>query len=105
MIEIYDAVVLNPYTGLPPTGPTNPMSCKFVVYKPSNYQFAEEGAVSSSTLNLAKNVNTIDTNRAKLNKNELRFKNKEPACETRLFHKNGDKSTCNSLKPVNYTVF
>ena len=105
MIEIYDKVVLNPYTGLPPTGPTNPMSCKFVVYKPSNYQFAEEGAVSSSTLNLAKNVNTIDTNRAKLNKNELRFKNKEPACETRLFHKNGDRTTCKSLAPVNYTVY
>ena len=105
MIEIYDTVVLNPYTGLPPTGPTNPMSCKFVVYKPSNYQFAEEGAVSSSTLNLAKNVNTIDTNRAKLNKNELRFKNKEPACETRLFHKNGDRTTCKSLAPVNYTVY
>ena len=105
MIEIYDKVVLNPYTGLPPTGPTNPMSCKFVVYKPSNYQFAEEGAVSSSILNLAKNVNTIDTNRAKLNKTSFVLKIKNQHVKLRLFHKNGDRTTCKSLAPVNYTVY
>ena len=97
MIEIYDAVVLDPYSGMPITGPTNPMSCKFVIYKPSNYQFAKEGAVSSSTLNLARNVATIDTNRAKLSKNELIFKNKFPICNPALFHKNGDAKSCHRV--------
>lgn len=43
-------------------GPTNPSGCSKVYYKPSNYQFAMEGAVMSSTRNLKLNVDTINKN-------------------------------------------
>ncbi len=79
-IIIYDAFVLNPYTGVPITGPTNPLGCKLVVYKPNNYQFAQQGAVSSRTLNLKLNVDTIEKNLAHLSKN-YRLKNKAPTCQ------------------------
>ena len=98
MVEIYDSIVTNPYSGMPITGPSNPRSCKVVVYKPNNYQFATEGAVSSSTLNLARNVNTIDTNLARLSRNKLVFKNKTPKCNPIYFFKNGDHTSCASTK-------
>jgi len=98
MVEIYDSIVTNPYSGMPITGPSNPRSCKVVVYKPNNYQFATEGAVSSSTLNLARNVNTIDTNLARLSRNKLVFKNKTPHCNPIYFFKNGDHTSCASTK-------
>jgi len=79
-IIIYDAFVLNPYTGVPITGPTDPLACKLVVYKPNNYQFAQQGAVSSSTLNLKLNVTTIEKNLAHLPRNII-LKNKAPACQ------------------------
>jgi hypothetical protein len=79
-IIIYDAFVSNPYTGVPITGPTNPLGCKLVVYKPNNYQFAQQGAVSSSTLNLKLNVTTIEKNLAHLPKNII-LKNKAPPCQ------------------------
>ena len=74
-IIIYDSFVLNPYTGVPITGPTNPLGCKLVVYKPNNYQFAQQGAVSSRTLNLKLNVTTIEKNLAHLPKSII-LKNK-----------------------------
>jgi len=52
----------NPYYGMPLTGPSNPKGCKLVVYKPNNYQFAQQGAVSSSTRTLKSNVDTINCN-------------------------------------------
>jgi hypothetical protein len=79
-IIVYDAFVLNPYTGVPITGPTDLLGCKLVVYKPNNYQFAQQGAVSSSTLNLKLNVTTIEKNLAHLPKNII-LKNKAPACQ------------------------
>jgi hypothetical protein len=79
-ILIYDAFVLNPYTGVPITGPTDLLGCKLVVYKPNNYQFAQQGAVSSSTLNLKLNVTTIEKNLAHLPKTII-LKNKAPACQ------------------------
>ena len=79
-ILIYDAFVLNPYTGVPITGPSNPRGCKLVVYKPNNAQFAQQGAVSSSTLNLKLNVETIEKNLAHL-PNNIIFKNKNPVCK------------------------
>ncbi len=63
-IQLYDAFVSNPYSGVPITGPSNPNGCKLVVYKPNNYQYAVQGAVSSSTRNLKLNVDTISTNYA-----------------------------------------
>jgi hypothetical protein len=79
-IVIYDAFVLNPYTGVPITGPSDPLGCKLVVYKPNNFQFAQQGAVSSSTLNLKLNVTTIEKNLAHLPKNII-LKNKAPTCQ------------------------
>ena len=79
-IVIYDAFVLNPYTGVPITGPTDPLGCKLVVYKPNNFQFAQQGAVSSSTLNLKLNVTTIEKNLAHLPRNII-LKNKAPTCQ------------------------
>jgi len=51
-----------------------------VVYKPNNFQFAQQGAVSSSTLNLKLNVTTIEKNLAHLPKNII-LKNKAPPCQ------------------------
>ena len=97
MARIYASVVLNPYSGMPITGPSNPMSCKYVVYKPNNYQFAKEGAVSSSTLNLKRNVNTIDTNLARLSRNTIIYKNKTTPCRPQYYIKNGNNKTCSLL--------
>ena len=96
---VYDSVVLNPYTGMPITGPSHPKGCKVVIYKPSNPQFAVEGAVSSSTLNLKKNVETIDTYIAKMPRNELIYKNKTESCRATEYAKNGDHTACR------YTIF
>jgi hypothetical protein len=54
--------VNNPYIGIPFAGPSNPIGCKLVVYKPNNSQYAQQGAVSSSTRNLKLNVTTIEKN-------------------------------------------
>jgi len=77
--------------------------CKVTVYKPNNYQYAKQGAVSSSTRILKLNVDTISTNAASINNynntgpllvnaNELYagvnpaqsnlYKNKAPTCNT-----------------------
>ena len=92
--KVYDSIVLNPYTGVPLSGPSNPAGCKVVVYKPSNYQFATEGAVSSRTLNLKKNVETIDTYLSRLPTNTIVYKNKSEPCRPAYNMKNGDKRVC-----------
>jgi hypothetical protein len=81
-----------------------PRDCNLTVYKPNNYQYAKQGAVSSSTRLLKLNVDTITTNSASIqnyNKgsnlitaNELYsgnnnnvmnlLKNKAPSCNTPL---------------------
>jgi hypothetical protein len=93
----------NPYYGMPSSGPTNPTGCQLTVYKPNNYQYAKQGAVSSSTRMLKLNVNTISTNAASIqnynntgpqlvtanelyagndNNNINLLKNKAPTCNT-----------------------
>ena len=62
----FEAFINNPYWGVPFAGPTNPNGCKLTVYKPNNYQFAQQGAVSSSTRILKLNVDTISTNAASI---------------------------------------
>jgi len=62
--------IYNPYYGVPIEGPSNPRGCKLVVYKPNNPQYAQQGAVSSSTRMLKLNVDTITTNAASFNRNE-----------------------------------
>ena len=69
ILLLLEEFIYNPYYGVPIEGPTNPKGCKLVVYKPNNYQFAQQGAVSSSTRILKLNVDTINTNYATFNKN------------------------------------
>lgn len=59
--QVVKNFVNNPYLGMPPSGPSNPAGCKLVVYKPSNYQFATQGGVESSTRTLKLTVDTINT--------------------------------------------
>jgi len=63
----FEAFINNPYWGVPFAGPSNPNGCKLTVYKPNNYQYAQQGAVSSSTRMLKLNVDTISTNAASIN--------------------------------------
>ena len=82
---IFEVFINNPYSGMPPSGPTNPAGCQLTVYKPNNYQFAKQGAVSSSTRLLKLNVDTISSNAASIqNYNNTRnlLKNKVPSCNT-----------------------
>lgn len=67
LIQIYTDFISNPYSGMPLSGPSNPAGCQLTVYKPNNYQYAKQGAVSSSTRNLKLNVDTISTNAASIN--------------------------------------
>lgn len=59
---LYITFVNNPYVGVPLTGPTNPLGCKLVVYKPNNSQYAQQGSVKSSVRTLKLNVTTIQKN-------------------------------------------
>jgi len=45
---------------------TNPQGCKLTQYKPNNYKFSTQGAVSSSDRILRLNVDTINTNNANI---------------------------------------
>lgn len=65
-IASFEAFINNPYWGIPYAGPSNPNGCKLTVYKPNNYQYAKQGAVSSSTRMLKLNVDTISTNAASI---------------------------------------
>jgi len=100
----------NPYYGVPFAGPNNPVGCKLVVYKPNNSQFAKQGAVSSSTRMLKLNVDTIQTNAASLNRNNVNlvnsinntvtpenttiFKNKAPTCNNPPIIRFQNKKAC-----------
>jgi hypothetical protein len=102
---VFEVFINNPYWGMPPSGPTNPNGCQLTVYKPNNYKFAKQGAVSSSTRMLKLNVDTISTNAASIqnynntgqflvtanqlytgdaNNNSNLLKNKAPTCNTPL---------------------
>ena len=63
---VFEVFINNPYWGMPPSGPANPAGCQLTLYKPNNYQFAKQGAVSSSTRILKLNVDTISTNAASI---------------------------------------
>uniref|UniRef100_A0A6C0ES25 Uncharacterized protein n=1 Tax=viral metagenome TaxID=1070528 RepID=A0A6C0ES25_9ZZZZ len=65
-INRFNEFISNPYWGVPYAGPSNPNGCKLTVYKPNNYQYAKQGAVSSSTRMLKLNVDTISTNSASI---------------------------------------
>ena len=69
-LKIFIQFVNNPYIGIPFSGPNNPIGCKLVVYKPNNSQYAQQGAVSSSTRILKLNVTTIEKNLAGYNRSQ-----------------------------------
>ena len=109
-ITFYVDFINNPYYGVPFTGPNNPAGCKLVIYKPSNPQFAKQGSVSSSTRMLKLNVDTIQTNAASLNRNNVNlvnsvinsvspentaiFKNKAPTCNNPAIIRFQNKKAC-----------
>ena len=53
-----------------PLTPSNPRGCESVQYKPNNYKFGKQGAVSSSDRIFRLNVETIKTNRANILKSQ-----------------------------------
>lgn len=68
--------------------------CKMVVYKPNNYQYAQQGAVSNSARLLRLNMNTIDKNRSSLKGTNIMYKNKTETCNPAYYRKSGDKTLC-----------
>jgi hypothetical protein len=122
-IPLYIEFVQNPYIGVPLSGPSNPVGCKLVVYKPNNPQFATQGAVDSSTRMLKLNVTTIEKNAAsyytnsvgklisKNNSEELLetnvpylHKNKAPPCNQPPIFPFQNKKACRYVrKPEYYT--
>jgi len=62
-----DNLVIDPETGISYSTITNPAGCKQTQYKPNNYNFGTQGAVSSSDHILRVNVNTINTNKSNIN--------------------------------------
>lgn len=110
-IVVFEVFINNPYWGMPPSGPTNPAGCQLTVYKPNNYQFAKQGAVSSSTRLLKLNVDTISTNAASIQNynntgqflvtaNQLYAGD---ANNTRNLMKNKTTSQCNPQWPLNFS--
>jgi len=109
-IAFFIDFINNPYYGVPFAGPNNPVGCKLVVYKPNNPQFAKQGAVSSSTRMLKLNVDTVQTNAASLNRNNVNlvnsvnntvtpenttiFKNKAPTCNNPIITRFQNKKAC-----------
>jgi hypothetical protein len=94
-LALIDEAALNPQYGAIIQGPSNPRGCKRVYYKPNNPQFAQQGGVSSSTQILKRNVDTITTNAASINRNTFTmFKNKAPTCNPGYYIKNGNPKTC-----------
>jgi hypothetical protein len=109
-VDIFKRFITNPYYGMSLSGPSNPRGCKLVVYKPSNYQFATQGSVSSSTRTLKLSVTTIEknvynNNRLKGSANNfiniggqpyvpLIYKSKSPGCNPGQYIRNGNPKTC-----------
>lgn len=107
---VFKNFIDNPYWGMPPSGPTNPVGCQVTVYKPNNYQFAKQGAVSSSARMLKLNVDTISTNAASINN----YNNTGPQLVTANQLYAGDANntanllknkapTCNTPWPLNFS--
>jgi len=112
-LKIFYNYITNPYIGVPLNGPSNPLGCKTVVYKPSNYQFAVEGGVSSSTRILKLTTDTISTNIASIrrlsgssvlsaaSRTPFIYKNKYTTCNnanTTYMRYNQNRQGCSSIK-------
>lgn len=110
-IVVFEVFINNPYWGMPPSGPSNPIGCKLTVYKPNNHQFAKQGAVSSSTRLLKLNVDTISTNAASIqnynNTGKLLVTANQlyagDATNVRNLLKNKSTTQCNPQWPLNFS--
>lgn len=110
-LVVFEVFINNPYSGMPLSGPTNPAGCQLTVYKPNNYQFAKQGAVSSSTRLLKLNVDTISTNAASIqnynNTGQLLVTANQlyagDANNTRNLMKNKSTTQCNPQWPLNFS--
>jgi hypothetical protein len=80
-VSIFIAFINNPYYGVPLSGPNNPIGCKLTIYKPNNPQYAQQGAVDSSTRMLKLNVTTIEKNAASYYKTSLGKNKSSQPCE------------------------
>ena len=96
------AFISNPHWGVPFTGPSNPNGCKLTVYKPSNAQFAVQGAVDASTRMLRLNVDTITTNTASIRNRFVNYtKNKAPDCNSPGIFQFQNKKQCHRNSSIN----
>jgi hypothetical protein len=106
-LKVFVNFINNPYWGMPLSGPSNPIGCKLVIYKPNNPQYAKQGAVSSSTRNLKLNVDTISTNAASFNRNNANLINSITSITTGInnnipFILKNKASKCNNPPIVRY---
>jgi hypothetical protein len=91
---------------------TNPQGCKLTQYKPNNYKFATQGAVSSSDRILRLNVDTINTNNANIHSLNLqKSKYFQGGCNgvssifyipNKIISETTNNGTCSGLCPVTY---
>jgi len=95
-LYIFSYYINNPYWGMPASGPSNPAGCQTTIYKPNNYKYAKQGAVSSSTRMLKLTVNTISTNSASIQKNN----NTGPLLVTANQIYSGDYPSINNSKSI-----
>jgi hypothetical protein len=109
-VVVFEVFINNPYSGMPLSGPTNPAGCQLTVYKPNNYQFAKQGAVSSSTRLLKLNVDTISTNAASIQNYNNRGEQLVTANELYAGNNNNIKNLlknkapiCNNPWPLNFS--
>ena len=74
---------------------TNPPGCTVVIYKPNNYKYAKQGAVSSSARLLNLNYATIQTNKLNIqNTPGIKLKNKAPGCFPTNYNQFQHKTRC-----------
>ena len=91
---------------------TNSQGCKVTQYKPNNYKFSTQGAVSSSDRILRLNVDTINTNNANIHSLNLqKSKYFQGGCEgvssifyipNKIISETTNTGTCSALCPVPY---
>ena len=106
-LELTIGFITNPYIASQLGGPSNPRGCKLVVYKPNNPQYAQQGAVTSSTRTFKQNVITIEKATAQRMKainigvaqgnpinTPFLYKNKVQKCNPGLYTFNGNPKTC-----------
>ena len=106
-LELTIGFITNPYIASQLGGPSNPRGCKLVIYKPNNPQYAQQGAVTSSTRTFKQNVITIEKATAqRMNainigvaqgnptNTPFLYKNKVQKCNPGLYTFNGNPKTC-----------